>query len=202
VWLGGVVFVRTGSYDAVWWLSVLFGLLSAVINLPIVENRCARPPRQPDDGNPDDERTATDGETPSAADNVPAVQPSSSSGFLAHARRHPGLRLPDRVIGFGRARVGLFPHPDVEAHGWGRDVFALALAIQMLLWARPSRWRARWRIVMGRAGAQRGAVLYALGLASMAYAATRRMLHLTAGAVIGFGLAGASFTIVIGASAS
>jgi predicted MFS family arabinose efflux permease len=36
VWLGGVAFERTGNYDAVWWLSVLFGGLSAVINLPIV----------------------------------------------------------------------------------------------------------------------------------------------------------------------
>ena len=26
VWLGGVVFERTGSYDVVWWLSVLFGV--------------------------------------------------------------------------------------------------------------------------------------------------------------------------------
>src|SRR3989441_1410070 len=43
VWLGGVVFVRTGSYDAVWWLSILFGVLSAVINLPIVEKPVARP---------------------------------------------------------------------------------------------------------------------------------------------------------------
>lgn len=42
VWLGGVVFVRTGSYDAVWWLSVLFGVLSAVINLPIVEKPVQR----------------------------------------------------------------------------------------------------------------------------------------------------------------
>jgi MFS family permease len=42
VWLGGVVFVKTGSYDAVWWLSVLFGVLSAVINLPIVEKPVAR----------------------------------------------------------------------------------------------------------------------------------------------------------------
>jgi len=42
VWLGGVVFDRTGSYDAVWWLSVLFGVLSAVINLPIVEKPVAR----------------------------------------------------------------------------------------------------------------------------------------------------------------
>ena len=29
VWLGGLVFERTGSYDVVWWLSVLFGVLSA-----------------------------------------------------------------------------------------------------------------------------------------------------------------------------
>ncbi len=42
VWLGGVVFVRTGSYDAVWWLSVLFGVLSALINLPIVEKPVQR----------------------------------------------------------------------------------------------------------------------------------------------------------------
>src|SRR5204862_8261361 len=44
-----------------------------------------------------------------------------------------------------------------------------------------------------------GAILYALGLAAMAHAATPAMLHLSAGVVTGFGLAGASFTIVIGA---
>jgi len=43
VWLGGAVYERTGSYDAVWWLGVLFGLLSAIINLPIVEKPVARP---------------------------------------------------------------------------------------------------------------------------------------------------------------
>jgi MFS family permease len=42
VWLGGIVFERTGSYDAVWWLSVLFGVLSGVINLPIVEKPVVR----------------------------------------------------------------------------------------------------------------------------------------------------------------
>ena len=44
-----------------------------------------------------------------------------------------------------------------------------------------------------------GAVLYALGLAAMAYAGTPAMLHLSAGVMIGFGLAGSSFTVVIGA---
>ncbi|MGE3870775.1 MAG: MFS transporter, partial [Pseudorhodoplanes sp.] len=43
VWLGGIAFERTGSYDLVWWLSVLFGLLSALINLPIVEKPVQRP---------------------------------------------------------------------------------------------------------------------------------------------------------------
>jgi predicted MFS family arabinose efflux permease len=42
VLLGGIVFERTGSYDDVWWLSVLFGVLSAAINLPIVEKPVAR----------------------------------------------------------------------------------------------------------------------------------------------------------------
>jgi MFS family permease len=47
VWLGGLVFENTGSYDAVWWLSVLFGILSALINLPIVEKPVARPAAAP-----------------------------------------------------------------------------------------------------------------------------------------------------------
>jgi MFS family permease len=42
VWLGGLAFVKTGSYDVVWWLGVLFGVISAVINLPIVEKPVAR----------------------------------------------------------------------------------------------------------------------------------------------------------------
>jgi MFS family permease len=47
VWLGGLVFTHTGSYDAVWWLAVLFGFLSALINLPIVEKPVARLALQP-----------------------------------------------------------------------------------------------------------------------------------------------------------
>jgi predicted MFS family arabinose efflux permease len=42
VWLGGIVFDRTGSYDPVWWLAILFGVLSALINLPIVEKPVSR----------------------------------------------------------------------------------------------------------------------------------------------------------------
>jgi MFS family permease len=43
VLIGGIAFERTGSYDLMWWLAILFGVLSAVINLPIVEKPVARP---------------------------------------------------------------------------------------------------------------------------------------------------------------
>jgi len=43
VWLGGVLFESTGSYDVIWWGTIFFGVASAVINLPIVEQPVARP---------------------------------------------------------------------------------------------------------------------------------------------------------------
>jgi MFS family permease len=47
VWLGGIVFEKFGSYTPIWWLSVLFGVLSALINLPIVEKPVERAIAQP-----------------------------------------------------------------------------------------------------------------------------------------------------------
>ena len=41
-YLGGFIYERTGSYNIVWWLGVMFGFISAVINLPIVEKPVAR----------------------------------------------------------------------------------------------------------------------------------------------------------------
>ena len=35
VWLGGVLYDRTGSYDAMWWAGVGFGIFAAVVHLPI-----------------------------------------------------------------------------------------------------------------------------------------------------------------------
>jgi len=105
------------------------------------------------------------------------------------------------MLGFGaRSGLGFFLTPMSSLHGWGRDVFALALAIQMLLWGAAQPLAGA---LADRYGAvpvlSVGALLYALGLAAMAYSHTPALLHLTAGVVIGFGLAGASFTIVIGA---
>jgi predicted MFS family arabinose efflux permease len=42
VLIGGYAYEHTGSYDVVWWLSILFGVLSAVVNLPIVEKPVPR----------------------------------------------------------------------------------------------------------------------------------------------------------------
>jgi MFS family permease len=37
VWLGGLLYDRTGSYDVVWWLAVALGVFAAVVNLPVRE---------------------------------------------------------------------------------------------------------------------------------------------------------------------
>jgi MFS family permease len=105
------------------------------------------------------------------------------------------------MLGFGaRAGLGFFLTPMSRAYGWDREVFSLALAIQMLLWGAAQPFCGA---LADRFGPTRvlsiGAVLYALGLASMAYASSPGLLNLSAGVVIGFGLAGSSFTIVIGA---
>jgi len=42
VWMGGVLYDRTGSYDVVWWLGVAFGLFAAVVHWPIREEPVQR----------------------------------------------------------------------------------------------------------------------------------------------------------------
>lgn len=105
------------------------------------------------------------------------------------------------LITFGpRASAGLFQIPMTTEFGWGRDTFSLAIAIQNLLWGVGQPFAGA---VADRFGAFRvlciGAALYAVGLVVMAYAATPGILHLGAGVLIGFGLSGCSFNLVLGA---
>ena len=44
VWLGGLLYDRTGSYDIVWYLSIALGVLAALVNLPVRETPIARTP--------------------------------------------------------------------------------------------------------------------------------------------------------------
>jgi MFS family permease len=43
VWLGGLLYDRTGSYDIVWYLSIALGVFAAVVNWPVNEQPIARP---------------------------------------------------------------------------------------------------------------------------------------------------------------
>lgn len=105
------------------------------------------------------------------------------------------------LINFGvRASFGLFTGPLSAANGWGRDVFALALAIQNLLWgaAQPFAGALADRFGPARVLAG-GGIVYALGVALMPISTTPLLLNLTAGVLVGLGLAGASFIVVISA---
>jgi MFS family permease len=105
------------------------------------------------------------------------------------------------MLGFGpRSALGFFLSPMSSANGWARDVFALALAIQALLWgaAQPFAGALADRFGAGRVLCA-GAAIYTLGLIAMAQSTTAGALYVSAGLLIGFGLAGSSFTLVIGA---
>ena len=43
VWLGGVLYDATGSYDVIWWLGVALGVFAAVVHWPIREEPVERP---------------------------------------------------------------------------------------------------------------------------------------------------------------
>jgi MFS family permease len=45
VWLGGVLYDKTGSYDIVWIIAIALGIFAALINLPVKETAIVRHPR-------------------------------------------------------------------------------------------------------------------------------------------------------------
>ena len=91
------------------------------------------------------------------------------------------------MTGFGaRSIFGLFLEPMTVDQGWSRETFALALAIQNLLWGLgvPIAGALSDRFGPPRVLAL-GAVVYAVGIWGMAHAQTGMMLHLTAGILVG-----------------
>jgi len=120
----------------------------------------------------------------------------------------PGWRTPALIIACGcllsfiafgvRSGSGLFLTPISQEYGWGREIFALSVAIQMLVWGAcvPIAGAISDKYGSGRVLAT-GALFYAAGFALMAYSSTPWQMHLTAGALVGIGLAGTSFTIVM-----
>ena len=107
------------------------------------------------------------------------------------------------LIGFGaRTSFGLFTEPLSALRGWDRETFAFAIAIQNLLWGigQPFAGALADRLGAARVLAAGGAV-YALGIVLMAVSTSGATLALTGGVLVGLGLSGGSFTIVIAAFA-
>jgi predicted MFS family arabinose efflux permease len=44
VWLGGLLYDRTGSYDVVWYIAIALGVFAALINMPVRETPIGRAP--------------------------------------------------------------------------------------------------------------------------------------------------------------
>jgi MFS family permease len=105
------------------------------------------------------------------------------------------------MISFGpRSTLGLFLTPMSAANGWGREVFALSVAMQTLLYGAAQPFSGA---IADRFGTIRviiaGTMLYAVGIFMMAHAATPAALYLSSGVLIGFGLSGCSFNLIISA---
>jgi MFS family permease len=104
------------------------------------------------------------------------------------------------AISFGvRHTFGIFLQPMSLDNNWGREVFALSLAVQNIVWgiAQPFAGRiadrrgAGWVIVLGT-------LVYAAGLYLMSSAQTSIALIWSAGILIGIGLAGTTAPVVFG----
>jgi MFS family permease len=99
-----------------------------------------------------------------------------------------------------RTSFGLFTLPITTDLGVSREAWGLAMAIQNLAWgvAQPiagglaDRYGTA-KVIVG------GLVIYALGMVLMVYSPTGGVLNLTAGLIVGVGIASSSFSIVMAA---
>lgn len=98
-----------------------------------------------------------------------------------------------------RHNGGLFLQPMTAAHGWSRETFSFAIAIQNLVWGLASPFAGA---LADRHGAGKtiagAALLYVLGLVLMAQASTPLAFDLSAGVLIGLGLSGTTFAVIMG----
>jgi len=98
-----------------------------------------------------------------------------------------------------RHGFGLFLPPMSAQFGWGREVFAFAIALQNLIWGLAQPFTGA---LADRFGAAKvvmiGGVLYAVGLVLMGMSDSLLTLSLSAGLLIGIGLSGTSFSVILG----
>ena len=103
------------------------------------------------------------------------------------------------LIGFGaRSSFGLFLEPMTTAHGWSRQTFGLALAIQNLMWGigvpfagmLADKYGA-WKVLVS------GALVYAFGIWGMAHAETGNAFYVFAGFTTGLGVSFTAFSLAL-----
>jgi len=140
----------------------------------------------------------------------PSVTPSPTGNSSPPGKSFVGRYSPEIIlvcgclvglITFGpRSAVGLFQIPMSSEFGWSREVFSFAIALQNLLWGVGQPFAGALADRFGTVRALTfGAILYATGQALMAFATTPSTMTIGAGVLIGFGLAGCSFNLVLAA---
>lgn len=105
------------------------------------------------------------------------------------------------IFNFGiRSAFGFFIVPISEAHGWPRETFSFAMAVNNLVWGLATPVAG---MLADRYGSARvlmaGAVIYCAGLVMMAFTTTPLMFNLGGGILVGTGIAFSSFSIVMAA---
>jgi len=122
-----------------------------------------------------------------------------SSLWRAHRRLLIGATLMLFIALGIRHAFGLFLSPMSAELGWGREVFAFAIALQNLMWgltqpfagALADRFGARPTLLTG-------AVLYTAGLVLMGVADSPWLLSVSTGVLVGIGLSGVSYSVIFG----
>jgi MFS family permease len=132
-----------------------------------------------------------------------------SPAMSAYSPNHPQPLSMFQVLACGaiivtlsmgiRHGFGLWLQPVTQAQDWTRATFAFALAIQNLVWGVSGIFAG---MLADRFGAFKviaaGAVLYALGLAGMAYANTPLLFGLSTGVLIGIAQSGTTYAVIYG----
>jgi MFS family permease len=97
-----------------------------------------------------------------------------------------------------RQSFGLFLRPMSMDLGWGRESFSFAIALQNLVWgcAMPFAGAIADRYGAGRVLVA-GAIAYGVGLVAMAYSTDPVGFNLAAGLLVGLGLSGTGFGVVL-----
>jgi MFS family permease len=103
------------------------------------------------------------------------------------------------LLSFGpRSVVGMFLNPISVENGWTRDVLSLTIAVQNLMWGVGQPFAGA---IADRFGTLKvfwaGAIMYAAGLACMALPLPPLAMHVISGSLVGLGLAGVSFNLVL-----